>query len=85
MLFRSKPTFNLASKISLLVPFLQSRRGGAAIVYATTQGDAEAVQLAMRGKGIESKYYHAGVPAQERKDTQDWFLKGEGVVVATIA
>lgn len=54
-------------------------------MYATTQADAEAVQLALKGKGIESRFYHAGVPAQERKDTQDWFLKGEGVVIATIA
>lgn len=41
---------------------------------------------ALKEKGIESRFYHAGVQAKERKDVQNWFLKEKnGVVVATIA
>lgn len=40
----------------------------------------------LKGEGIESKCYHAGMPADERKLVQDWFVKGpDCVVVATIA
>ncbi|ORY63806.1 ATP-dependent DNA helicase [Leucosporidium creatinivorum] len=80
-----KPTFNLASKIALLVPFLKSRGAGGAIVYATTHSDAEKVVASLKEKGLESKFYHAGVPAEDRKATQDWFTAGQGIVVATIA
>lgn len=79
-----KPTSNLASKVALLIPFLQSRGAGGSIVYATTQSDAERVVAALKGK-IEARFYHAGVSADERKATQEWFMASQGVVVATIA
>lgn len=72
--------------MKILVPYLKSRsKGGAAIVYATTQKDAENAVIALGKSGIQSKCYHAGIPAPERKVIQDWFMKNDGVVVATIA
>lgn len=54
-------------------------------MYATTHGDAERVVAALKDKGLESRFYHAGVSAEDRKATQDWFIAGQGIVVATIA
>lgn len=68
-----------------LEPFLKSRQGGAAIVYATTQLDAENVAAELDRRGIENSFYHAGVQAEDRKSIQDDFMAKEGVVVATIA
>lgn len=52
---------------------------------ATTQNDAEDVAAALDRAGVECRFYHAGVAADNRKETQDWFINGNGVVVATIA
>lgn len=80
-----KPTYNVTSKLAVLAPFLKSRKGGAAIMYATTQANTEEGAALLKTKGIESKVYHAGLPAETRKEVQNWFLAGEGVVCATIA
>lgn len=68
-----------------MVPFLKSRTSGAAIVYVTTQKDSEIVADSLKDEGIECKYYHAGLSNTERKATQEWFMEGEDVIVATIA
>ncbi|KAK4701513.1 hypothetical protein P7C70_g4720, partial [Phenoliferia sp. Uapishka_3] len=80
-----QPSTDQESKIKILVPFLQSRKGGAAIVYATTQGNAEEISRSLNAKGVDSKVYHAGLTADVRKEIQNWFMKSDGVVVATIA
>lgn len=80
-----KPTQNYGAKLGLLIPFLKSRTGGAAIVYATTQNDVADLCTSLVASGIDAKAYHAGMAAGERKYVQDWFLAGDGVVVATIA
>ncbi|KAM0750266.1 ATP-dependent DNA helicase [Meredithblackwellia eburnea MCA 4105] len=72
-------------KYAKLVPFLKSRKTGAAIVYSTTQQNAQDVTDELNRQGIDAKCYHAGMNAPERKDVQDWFLSGSGVVSATIA
>ncbi|KAL8292929.1 hypothetical protein RQP46_000623 [Phenoliferia psychrophenolica] len=79
------PTVGEASKIALLVPFLKSRKGGAAIVYATTQQNAEDIARSLNAKDVKSEVYHAGLDAEKRKRIQDDFMKSNGVVVATIA
>lgn len=34
---------------------------------------------------IDARAYHAGMTSDKRKEVQDWFIRGSGVVVATIA
>ncbi|CEQ41298.1 SPOSA6832_03010, partial [Sporobolomyces salmonicolor] len=81
-----KPTFNFQSKVSLLVPFLRSRKDGAAIVYVTTQQQAVDLVTELKAQGIQDvQFYHAGMAAEDRKATQSWFMEGNGTVVATIA
>ncbi|KAK4700017.1 hypothetical protein P7C70_g6238, partial [Phenoliferia sp. Uapishka_3] len=74
-------------KIDFIVPLLRSREGGAAIVYAMLQRDAQYISdsLNRQAPPIESRVYHAGLDADEREEVQNWFLQGQGVVVATIA
>ncbi|GAA6056078.1 hypothetical protein JCM3770_001956 [Rhodotorula araucariae] len=81
-----KPCANYRAKVALLAPFLRARGDGAAIVYVTVQKTAE--QLATELKElhkIDTKAYHAGMAADKRKEVQEWFISGNGVVVATIA
>lgn len=83
---RISPATTKAAKLAILIPFLKSRIGGSAIVYATTQQDAADVVTMLKGEGIGSRCYHAGVAVADRKVIQDWFVKGpDCVVVATIA
>lgn len=81
-----KPCANFKAKFAVLVPALKSRGDGAAIVYVTTQKQAEEVAQELHDlHEIEARPYHAGLKADDRKTIQDWFIGGNGVVVATIA
>lgn len=81
-----QPCTGYKSKVSALVPVLKARGDGAAIVYVTVQKHADelAMELADTHK-LEARAYHAGMAANKRKDVQEWFLAGNGIVVATIA
>ncbi|GAA5949472.1 hypothetical protein JCM10213_005240 [Rhodosporidiobolus nylandii] len=80
-----KPCLNFKAKLSLLVPFLKTRGDGASIVYVTVQKQAEELAAELVAKGVDARAYHAGMAPDKRKETQDWFIGGNGVVVATIA
>ncbi|EGG09818.1 uncharacterized protein MELLADRAFT_95325 [Melampsora larici-populina 98AG31] len=73
-------------KLSVLIPMLQ-RRTGAAIVYVTTQGDAEDLVQLLRRRGLdEAGVYHAGMSSEDRLRTQEKFIQSErGIVCSTIA
>eukprot|EP00903_Cladosiphon_okamuranus_P013126 g12242.t1 len=62
---------------------------GAAVVYVTLQRTAVEVAHALVAAGIDARPYHAGLPALEREETQEWFMDApEGaspVIVGTIA
>lgn len=78
----------MKDKLDILAPFLRSRKAGGAIIYVTSQQDAEDASAALKSRGIDCKFYHAGVPSEERKLIQTWFMTGQGknsAVVATIA
>ncbi|GAA5992274.1 hypothetical protein JCM10908_000400 [Rhodotorula pacifica] len=81
-----KPCHNYKAKVALLVPTLKARGDGAAIVYVTIQKQADelATELAETHK-LDARAYHAGMSADKRKEVQEWFLHGNGIVVATIA
>ena len=73
--------------LALLTRRLRERRAaGAAVVYVTLQKTAESVAATLTAAGIDARPYHAGLEAEQRAGTQDWFMRGEApVVVATIA
>lgn len=81
---------SVSRRVDILAGRIKSRSPGATIIYVTYQASAMVVTEQLRKHGIlEVKPYHAGMPADERKDIQDWFMKSKDgetcIVVATIA
>lgn len=72
-------------RFGVLLKRLQKRRAGATIVYVTLQKTAHAVSNYLNQNGIEARPYHAGMDALDRSETQEWWMAGERIVVATIA
>ena len=72
-------------RMEVLLMRLQKRRAGATIIYVTLQKTAHAVANYLNQNGLEARAYHAGMEAIERSETQEWWMAGERIVVATIA
>ena len=72
-------------RFDVLLMRLQKRAPGATIIYVTLQKTAHAVANYLSANGIEARAYHAGMDAAERSETQEWWMAGERIVVATIA
>ena len=72
-------------RYDVLLKRLQKRRAGATIIYVTLQKTAHAVSNYLNQNGIEARPYHAGMDALDRSQTQEWWMAGERIVVATIA
>lgn len=76
---------NESEKDRILLKLLRGREGSA-IVYASTRKSVDALTSLLRGSGIPTVGYHAGLADRERKSIQDRFMRGETpVVVATNA
>ncbi len=69
-----------------LVGFLGAHEGESGIVYCLSRKRTEEVAGKLRAHGVSAAAYHAGLPADERRRTQDAFARDEvAVVVATVA
>ena len=70
-----------------LLQFIQrEHEGEAGIVYCQSRRRVEELAQTLCEAGIDAMPYHAGLPAPERQQNQDRFLRDEGVVMcATIA
>ena len=69
-----------------LLEFLRRREGEAGIVYALSRRRVEELTGQLAAQGIGAAAYHAGLPAAQRRDVQERFLRDElQVVVATVA
>ncbi|WP_251364463.1 MULTISPECIES: DNA helicase RecQ [unclassified Leucobacter] len=82
--------YQIASKQNAraqLISFVRDNHSGdAGIVYALSRKKVEQTATALRQAGIDAMPYHAGLPAEQRLNTQRRFLSEDGVVVvATIA
>ncbi len=76
----------LARKWAALMHVLSDRGARPAIVYCGTRKDTEAVAGRLTDAGIATVAYHAGMGAQERRDSQAAFMEDRAeVVVATNA
>ena len=61
-------------------------RTGPAILYVTTQKQAEELATYLTPCGLEAMVYHAGLPNEQRTSIQMQFMQSEkGIVCATIA
>ncbi|MBO0726419.1 MAG: ATP-dependent DNA helicase RecQ, partial [Blastocatellia bacterium] len=73
------------SKDRLLIDLI-SRDGGAAIVYASTRKEAEAVHQLLESRGFDAALYHAGIAPAKRSEAQRRFLQGDcRIIAATVA
>ena len=70
-----------------LAHFIQTEHSGeAGIVYCLSRKKTESIAQWLTKQGFKALPYHAGLPAQQRKDYQARFLQEEGlIIVATIA
>jgi ATP-dependent DNA helicase RecQ len=75
-----------AGRTRLLIKRLRERPRGATIVYVTLQHTAEEIAAALADDGFSARAYHAGMEAETRTATQNWFMsEASPIVVATIA
>ncbi len=70
----------------LLIDRLRERTPGSTIVYVTLQRTAERIAALLAAAGQPARAYHAGMSADDRVDTQEWWTASDrNIVVATIA
>jgi ATP-dependent DNA helicase RecQ len=70
----------------LLVDRLRERALGSTIVYVTLQRTAERIAAQLAAAGQPARAYHAGMNADDRVGTQEWWTRSDrNIVVATIA
>ena len=76
----------LAHIHQVLTSDLPDNESGGAIVYCATQRQAKEVAEFLQEKGVESDFFHAGLPPETKKDVQQRFIHGDlQVIVATNA
>ncbi len=69
-----------------LCAFLETRQQESGIVYCLSRKRVEEVAERLQQDGIDAAAYHAGLPAERRKQVQDDFLRDDlQIVVATVA
>ncbi|HEU4521094.1 MAG TPA: RecQ family ATP-dependent DNA helicase, partial [Thermoanaerobaculia bacterium] len=73
-------------ELKQLVEVLERHRGEAGIVYCTRRRDVDSLSEQLRKRGYDALAYHAGMPQDERRRTQEAFAAERcDVVVATVA
>jgi len=71
---------------SQLLRFLDSQGDESGIVYALSRKRVEEIAEHLLDRGFQAAAYHAGLPASERKDVQERFIRDDlSIVVATVA
>lgn len=70
----------------LLVAELPAGALGGAIVYCASRKQTEEISAFLREKGLTAAHFHAGLPPETKKSTQQQFIRGElRVITATNA
>ena len=70
----------------ILTADLPADEHGGAIVYCATRRQTEEIAEFLQAKGVEAKYFHAGLPPETKKNVQESFIRGElRAIVATNA
>ena len=81
--YQVQPLDNLRRQ---LLPFLDSHRGEAGILYARSRSRVDRLCAELQAAGFEAIAYHAGLEAEQRRQALQRFRLGSDVVVvATIA
>ncbi|MFY0653778.1 MAG: DNA helicase RecQ [Cyclobacteriaceae bacterium] len=73
-------------RIESIIALIKQRPDESGIIYCLSRKGTEQVAGKLKKEGIDADFYHAGMSAQERNDTQEKFIKDDlKVVCATIA
>ena len=71
---------------SQLLRFLDTQGDESGIVYALSRRRVEEIAEHLVDRGFQAAAYHAGLPASERKNVQERFIRDDlSIVVATVA
>lgn len=69
-----------------LIEFVKARKDDCGIIYRTSRKSVESTADFLRRNGVDAKAYHAGMEAEDRKKTQEDFIRDNcRVIVATVA
>lgn len=81
-----RPNIPKRKKEEEILRFIQERQDEAGIYYCLSRRETEEWSTFFNSHGIPSKYYHAGLPATQRDEIQNGFIRDEyKVICATIA
>ena len=81
-----QPERRRRARMSALIRLLDQHKGESAIVYCSTQKGTEDLAARLSQEGFSALAYHAGLDDEERRMTQERFVRDDvHVVVATIA
>ena len=86
-----RPNIHLAFAVkdqprAQILAFADARRGQSGIVYAASRAKTEVLAQALREAGHSACHYHAGMDAEDRRQTEGRFQREDGlIVVATVA
>lgn len=74
-----------SKRLERIITYLKANPGST-IVYCTTQAGTDSVAAALKDAKLDARGYHAGMSSDDRKSTQDWFMRNpKAIVCATIA
>jgi ATP-dependent DNA helicase RecQ len=86
---RSNLTYCVESKTNAFehtLSFLEKYKNDSSIIYCFSRKDTEKLSDMLNQSGIDALPYHAGLDPDNRKETQEKFIKDEvKVIVATVA
>ncbi|MBI3553583.1 MAG: RecQ family ATP-dependent DNA helicase [Elusimicrobia bacterium] len=83
LIYRAHPR---RDQLAQVLEVVSRHPGEGGIVYAQTRKDVERLASGIKKEGVSCAPYHAGLPADERKEAQEGFVNERiDVIVATIA
>ena len=86
-----RPNLNLTvrpaqKRLAAIMALIKQNPEESGIIYCLSRKSTEAVAAKLQTNGIDADFYHAGMPADVRNNTQERFIRDElKVVCATIA
>ena len=83
LVYRVVPRVDVQGQV---LEVIRRHAGEAVIVYCISRNDTESMATSLQGQGVRARAYHAGMEADQRRQTQDAFAAEQlDVVVATVA
>ena len=78
----TEPPRKLDDIFGMIEAHLPAEVAGGAIVYCATRNHCQEVAEFLRRKNLQAAHFHAGLPPESKKDTQQRFVNGELRVIA---